>query len=173
MKKKKLRILLCALLALAGLTAAGAMAAGGAGSQSDPLVTLSYLTETFTGQVMDKVDRLIAERNSRLTAELGGSTSSVYAAVTLNAGQTLTGEEGCEVLLRSGAAVCAAAPSPGLVDTTTGGTLGGGAALEQNHLVIPNNAAVITGRLKCRYLPTHILPDAFAWGSESFFPRTS
>ena len=144
MKKKKLRILLCALLALAGLTAAGAMAAGGAGSQSDPLVTLSYLTETFTGQVMDKVDRLIAERNSRLTAELGGSASSVYAAVTLNAGQTLTGEEGCEVLLRSGAAVCAAAPSPVLVDTTTGGTLGGGAALEQNHLYLMTGSRGVT-----------------------------
>ena len=144
MKKKKLRILLCALLALAGLTAAGAMAAGGAGSQSDPLVTLSYLTETFTGQVMDKVDRLIAERNSRLTAELGGSASSVYAAVTLNAGQTLPGEGGCEVLLRSGAAVCAAAPSPGLVDTTTGGTLGGGAALEQNHLYLMTGSRGVT-----------------------------
>ena len=66
MKKKRLRTALCIALAAAGLTAFGALAAGGAGSQSDPLVTLSYLTDTFTGQIMDKVDASIAGRDARL-----------------------------------------------------------------------------------------------------------
>ena len=70
MNKKKIRTILCVLLAAAGLTAVGALAAGGAGSQSDPLVTLSYLTETFTGQIMDKVDDAIARRNAQLLQEL-------------------------------------------------------------------------------------------------------
>ncbi len=137
MKKKKLLIAVCALLALAGLTAAGTMAAGGAGSQSDPLVTLSYLNDTFTGQIMEKVDKLIAERNAKLSSELGsGGVSSAYTAVTLSAGQTLTGEAGCEVLLRSGIAVCVAASVPGLTDATTGGSINNGAALQQNHLYL-------------------------------------
>ena len=91
MNRKKIRTTLCALLALAGLTAIASTASGGAGSQADPLVTLSYLTETFTGQVMERVDERIVQRNAALSAELGGA----YAAVTLSAGQTLYGEAGC------------------------------------------------------------------------------
>lgn len=149
MNKKKIRTILCVLLAAAGLTAVGAMAAGGAGSQSDPLVTLSYLTETFTSQMMEKVDALIAQRNAQLSQEPGGSPalpgeSAAYAAVTLSAGQTLFGDAGCEVLLRSGAAACAASSSPGLVDATTGSSLDGGAALQVNHLYLMTDSRAVT-----------------------------
>lgn len=149
MNKKKIRTILCVLLAAAGLTAVGAMASGGAGSQSDPLVTLSYLTETFTGQVMEKVDALIAQRNAQLAQEPGGGPalpgeSAAYAAVTLAAGQTLFGNAGCEVLLRSGAAVCAASSSPGLVDATAGSSLDGGAALLTNHLYLMTDSRAVT-----------------------------
>ncbi|MDE7220790.1 MAG: hypothetical protein K2O45_14435 [Oscillospiraceae bacterium] len=137
MNKKKLRIFFCTLLALAGLTAIASTAAGGAGSQDDPLVTLSYLTETFTGQVMDKVDGLIAARNAQLAEELGGGGAAAsYTAVTLSAGQTLTGKAGCEVLLRSGGARCTASSTPGLVDATSGGVVNGGASLQRNHLYL-------------------------------------
>ena len=138
MKKKTIRTILCILLAAAGLTAFGALAAGGAGSRGDPLVTLSYLTDTFTAQIMDKVDAALAQRNEQLLRELGGSGGAVsgaassYTAVTLSAGQTLYGEAGCEVLLRSGSASCSA----GLTDATAGGTLSGGSALEANHLYL-------------------------------------
>lgn len=148
--RKRIRTILCVLLAAAGLTAFGALAAGGAGSQSDPLVTLSYLTDTFTGQIMDKVDASIARRNAQLLQELGGSgsagsgTASAYTAVTLSAGQTLYGEAGCEVLLRSGAASCGASASPGLVDTTSGGSLEGGAALQTNHLYLMTDSRSVS-----------------------------
>ena len=134
MNRKKIRTTLCALLALAGLTAIASTASGGAGSQADPLVTLSYLTETFTGQVMERVDERIVQRNAALSAELGGA----YAAVTLSAGQTLSGEAGCELLLRSGSAVCVAdsAGVPGMVDATSGGSVNGGGALQANHLYL-------------------------------------
>ena len=146
--RKRVRTALCVLLAAAGLTAVGVLAAGGAGSQSDPLVTLSYLTDTFTGQIMDKVDASIAQRNARLLQELGGSAgsgaASAYTAVTLTAGQTLYGEAGCEVLLRSGAASCGAASSPGLVDATSGGSIDGGAALQANHLYFMTDSRSIS-----------------------------
>ena len=61
-QSNKVRTFLCGVLAVAVLTAFAAMAAGGAGSQTDPLVTLSYLTGSFTGQIMDKVDGLLAGR---------------------------------------------------------------------------------------------------------------
>lgn len=144
MNKKRIRTILCIVLAAAGLTALGTLAAGGAGSQSDPLVTLSYLTDTFTGQIMDKVDAAIAQRNDRLLRELGGSgAASAYAAVQLAAGQTLYGEAGCEVLLRSGSASCGASDAPRLVDATSGGSLDGGAALQANHLyLMPESGSV-------------------------------
>ena len=58
MRRKKLRIFACVLLALTVLTAFAALA-GGVGSQDDPLVTPSYLNDTFTGQVLEKVDKAL------------------------------------------------------------------------------------------------------------------
>ena len=148
MKKKTFRVTVCILAALAGLTAVGIMAAGGAGSQSDPLVTLSYLTDTFTTQVMDKVDKLIAERNTKLASELEGGGASVsggaYASVTLSAGQTMTGETGCEVLLLSGTATCSTSASPAMTDATSGGSINNGAALQPNHLYLMTGRRSVT-----------------------------
>lgn len=137
--RKKIRTLLCAALAAVMLAAFAAMADGGAGSESDPLVTLSYLTNTFTTQVMEEVDGLLARRNEALRKELGGQQSSggsgeAYTAVALAPGQTLRGEAGCEVLLRSGSARCG--DTGPLTDTTSGGELDGGAALAANHLYL-------------------------------------
>lgn len=145
MNRKKFRTILCALLALAGLTAVASTASGGAGSRDDPLVTLSYLTETFTGQVMDRVDELVLRRNAALSAELGGGAASggAYDAVELSAGQALYGQAGCEVLLLSGAASCAPSSAPGLVDATSGGTVSGGASLRENHLYLMTDSRTV------------------------------
>lgn len=139
MKKKLIRGLLCVLAVSAVLTAAAAMASGGAGSQSDPLVTLSYLTDTFTAQIMDKVDDQISQRNIQLERGAGA-----YAAVTLEPGQTLHGEAGCELLLRSGEASCTASPPPGLVDATSGGRINGGERLQVNHLYFMTDSRAVT-----------------------------
>lgn len=158
MKRHVLRTVLCVLLAAVVLTAF-AYLAGGGGSQGDPLVTLSYLTGAFTDQVLEKVDKALEERGSALRRELeqeiaqaeqalrdqlGGAPSpgggAAYAAVTLSEGQTLRGSAGCEVILRSGSAVCAASGSPGLVDATSGGSLSNGGSLQQNHLYLMPDA---------------------------------
>ena len=137
--RKKAAAALCVVLTAAALTVFAAMAGGGAGSQTDPLVTLSYLNETFAAQIMDKVDDLLAQRNASLDKEApdGGS----YIVVTLAAGQVLAGEAGCEVLLRSGSAQCDAS----LVDTTSGSNLSAGAALTVNHLyLMPESRSIAT-----------------------------
>ena len=122
---------LAAIGLLSLVLSAGAMAAE-PGSQDDPLVTLSYLNETFLPQVM-------ADLEERIARHLGGQPSApeegaVFAVVTLSQGQVLTGDIGCEVLLRIGSAVCAAPSSPGLIDQTGGAVLNDGAALAVNHL---------------------------------------
>ena len=113
MKKKWILGLVCVLTAaLLGVT--GAVAAN-VGSKEDHLVTYSYLNDTFKNEVL-------AEAN-------GG-----FVLVTMSSGQTLKGEVGTEVMLRVGTAVCTASSTPGLIDTTSAGTLNNGAALEKNHL---------------------------------------
>lgn len=166
MKQKKwpLRLLSGGLVtaALVGV----AVAAGQQGSQSDPLVTLSYLRQQALPQVLEDVDEKVAARQSELEdklsavadgyaaeveAALSGSVGTgsgsqtggaVYQVVELPAGQTLTGSAACELLLRSGTATCVSDSSPGLVDMTDGATLANGGALKANHLYL----ATIEGR---------------------------
>ena len=152
---------------LVTLTLVGvAFAAGQQGSQSDPLVTLSYLTQKATPSILSQVDSKLTARETELKKQLSavvegyvkevedklassGGGSSVqpssgasYQVVNLSAGQTITGGAACEFLLRSGTATCVSDTSPGLVDMTAGTTLAGGGALTANHLY----RATIEGR---------------------------
>ena len=132
MKKDRWLLRAVVLLVLsAGLMTTASLAAE-AGSSGDPLVTLSYLNDTFFNTIMQRVDQKIAERTGQAVS--GGSSSASFVVVTLNEGQTLTGGVGCEVMLRVGSAVCVSPSDPGLIDETTASTLANGAALAQNHL---------------------------------------
>lgn len=106
------------------------------GSSSDPLVTLSYLEDVFFDKIMDEVDERIATRNKDIAKEVTGTsgTADAFAVVTLTNGQVLTGEIGCEVMLRVGSAVCTSPSAPGLIDETSATTLNNGGALQQNHM---------------------------------------
>lgn len=143
MKKRWTRLCLTLLLLLSVGTVAMAAEAGSSG---DPLVTLSYLNDTFLGTVLSKVDAKIAERNTALSAQIdqkiaaaGGSGASggaadTFTVVSIPQGKTLKGDIGCEVMLRVGSASCVSPSSPGLVDETDGSVLENGGALVKNHL---------------------------------------
>lgn len=126
-----------------------------AGSQTDPLVTMSYLTDVNTPAILKQVDAKLDSREQALVDKLdgvadtyaqeveslmgssnGGASSSVFSVVTVKAGQQLLGSTGCELLLRSGSATCVAASAPGLVDSTDGSTLAAGGAVQPNHLYL-------------------------------------
>lgn len=128
MKKDRWLLRSVVLLALSAVLMTTASLAAEAGSSGDPLVTLSYLNDTFFSQIMQQVDQKIAQS----TGQAGSSAS--FTVVTLGEGQTLTGDIGCEVMLRVGSAVCVSPSDPGLIDETTASTLANGAALAQNHL---------------------------------------
>ena len=117
-------------------------ATGGAGTSSDPLVTLSYLNEKFLPQILSEVDKKTASREQTLSNKLteqvksetqafeqkygassgntSGGTAASFTVVTLNQGQILYMGVGCEAMLRTGSGVCVA--------------VAGGLALQQNHL---------------------------------------
>ena len=141
MKKNRWVLRAVVLVALSVLLNGTVTVAGAAaGDGDDPLVTLSYLNDTFLGNILQRVDEKIAARNSQIVQQLGGqggsgsATASTFTVVTLSSGQVLTGDIGCEVMLRVGTAACVASSAPGLIDETTAGTLNNGGALVQNHL---------------------------------------
>ena len=130
----------------------GVALAAGAGSESDPLVTLSYLNETVLPKLKQDVEASAEKlkqdveasaetRQAELTTQFnqiaaqgGGGTSASYTVVTLNPGQRMNLDLGAEVMLRVGSAAAGAAVNPALVDVTTGGNLNSGEGLVQNHL---------------------------------------
>lgn len=121
----------------------GGYAASGYGTSSDPLVTLSYLTDKLTPDIMAKLDKQIADKEAQLTkkftdllAASGSVKSDTYSVVTLSNGQTLSGKVGCEIMLRVGTATCVAQNTPGLIDSSSGNSINSGAALTMNHMYI-------------------------------------
>lgn len=140
MKQNRWLVRILVVLLLSGLLSLTVTAAAGVGTDDDPLVTLSYLKETFMDDIMKKVDEKIAGRNKQITQQLGGQVSSgenvasTFTVVTLSNGQVLTGDIGCEVLLRVGTAVCVSPSSPGLIDQSSASVLNNNGALVQNHL---------------------------------------
>ena len=150
MKQNKKWSMRIASFCLAGACLCGGAVLAAGGDESDPLVTLSYLTQTVTPNILKQVDEQAAKRQSELLAQLNtaiadykmavegggasGGTSASYSVVTLTSGQTLALGVGCEVMLRVGTATLAANTDPGLIDVSTGGTLNNGGALVQNHL---------------------------------------
>ena len=162
--KKILRLILIVALAAILLLAAAVLAEGEAtpGGEGDPLVTLSYLEQVYQDYITgllrkdleEKTDTLRADLEERISAlEEAGKEADLLKGATfhlveLRDGQVLTGQRGVELLLRVGEASVKAQSSPGLVDTTTAGSLENGAALEKNHLymiTIPDNGITAKG----------------------------
>ncbi len=155
MKKKNWLYRIFSLALVTVTLSAFAALAVEVGSANDPLVTLSYLNETFQKQIMTQVEAVFNQRDMQLKQQLndqvwqaeqklasqyGGSTrndsASTYAVVDLTQGQCLYGTVGTEVMLRVGSAVCLANSTPGLIDTTNGETLSDAQSLKANRLYL-------------------------------------
>ncbi len=67
----------------------------------------------------------------------GGQTAANgWKVIKLENGKTLSGEVGCEILLRIGSAQCVASGSPGLINLSSGTDLSNGESLSANNLYI-------------------------------------
>ena len=149
MKRKRVWMVPAAALLTATACLGAALAAGG---QEDPLITLSYLNNTLLPALIQQVDEQGAQRQEELKEQFqkdidgykaemeqllqtsAGAGNASFAVLTLSQGQQLKLGVGCEVMLRVGRATLITQSSPGLIDSTTGGSLENGAALEKNHL---------------------------------------
>lgn len=166
-KSNRITIGFGALVLVCVVAVAGISAAATGGDQTDPLVTLSYLTQVFKPEVMEMVDDQVAANEAALTTKLdaaindyslqmeqaltqGGGSSSSYIVASLAAGQILLPEAGSEVLLCSGTANVALDSASVLFDTTAGSSLDKGGSLKTNHLyVVPLSGGGITASADC------------------------
>lgn len=166
-KTNRITIGFGALVLVCVVAVAGISASATGGDQTDPLVTLSYLTQVFKPEVLEIVDEQVAANEDALSAKLdaaideysrqmeqalnqGGVSSSSYISVTLAAGQTLVPQAGGEVLLCSGTAKVVSNRASALFDTTAGSSLNQNGALKADHLYIaPLSGIGITASADC------------------------
>ncbi len=98
-----------------------ASSAASPGTDDDPLVTKSYIDEVVYPYIDSKAT---------------GSATNNLEIVSIKAGQTLVGEAGTEIILRSGAATAVASSKGGLCDITAGIDLPDDIAIPTNHMLI-------------------------------------
>ncbi len=149
MKLKKRMIIIAASVLTVGLVwGIAAVASGNFGTKQDPLITLSYLNETLTPELLEEFDSradakaaevqtLLNQKIEELTKKIEEQEAGVYSTysvVALDAGDTITCGVGAELMLRIGSVACTAADTPGLIDMTTGGTAENGSTLTVNHM---------------------------------------
>jgi len=150
--KRKIVIGIVVLAAVTLISGASILAFATPGSQTDPFITLSYLTNVFRPGVMEDVKETEQEMTQRFNARIaelealmqtnqggsgsaGAGVSESFQVVTLSRGQSLTCSVGVEIMLRVGTAE-GVGSAPALVNYTTGTTLSSGTALTTNHMYL-------------------------------------
>ena len=159
-KKTKLIVAVSVLLGVLLIAGVSTLAATNYGTQSDPLVSLSYIEQTVVKSINDSINQAIESAKASLSSSFdakvdeftqeiesqlpgsgsgGSSTNSTdtFVVVTMTNGQTMTCPVGTEILLRIGSAVTYGPDSPRLVDSTTGSAVSAaGTALTANHMYL-------------------------------------
>lgn len=130
--RKRLEMLgICVVVALL-FTGVGAYAASNYGTKSDPLITMSYLTETLQPTMESEFDYKVTNAMTQLENQFESELTGEFAVVSVASGKTMSCNAGCEVLFRSGSA--SVVGSSGMIDTTEGTTVTSGKSMTANHL---------------------------------------
>lgn len=127
---------------------------GDAGTQTDPLVTKSYVekrlteiekkvTDAATAQTTQQVNSAKSQLEAliKASASTGGSTgASEFSLIQVKTGDVIIMGENAQFVMRAGLATAIGGQGGGLSDLTAGKDLKNGESLETNHLVlIPKN----------------------------------
>ncbi|MCE5196959.1 MAG: hypothetical protein LLG09_07515 [Negativicutes bacterium] len=136
-------ILFCGLLLCLQPLRTSQASVGEAGSDSDPLITLSYLQSRLV-TFKEEIQVMVGEQIQTALAALPADSDDPLAAakweiLELSPGARLIGSEGTEMILRAGEALAIGnAENAGVADLTAGSDLKtGDAVLCNHHLLIP------------------------------------
>lgn len=106
------------------------------GSSEDPLVTLSFVEQKIS-QLKYYVDEKVS--NSSNAPDVPG-TGNTFEVIEVDAGKSLIGGQGTEVILRSGEAIAIDSELGGLSDISAAKDLTNNQPIQTNHLmIIPRN----------------------------------
>ena len=145
---KKTKAIIAAGIIAMGALSINVMALGNqAGSSSDPVVTKSYVDKKISdalgkgssGELSEyQMEFIISEIKQSLADELNGTGAigDSYVPVNVEAGFILIGEEGTEIILRSGQAEGYTDGAEGVVNATTGEEVTNGTKINKNNLLI-------------------------------------
>ena len=102
------------------------------GSESDPLVSQSYIEQVLVPQLEEYVQKEIEKIENSSTS----SSAETFEIVELDKGDKLICENGTELILRMGTAKISATEKGGIADATYGADLPDGMEMPSNHLLI-------------------------------------
>lgn len=150
MNKSKVLKILASILAVAA--ALGITVAAAYDSSEDPLITWSYLRDIFKPEILDAVDERFEEyevileqnrddnyRNEDFSQETTpqAPVSATYEVIELKNGDAIYAVSACDIMLRSGVAVCIAPDEKqGIADYTSGEEIYNGMGLTKNHMCL-------------------------------------
>ncbi len=136
--KNRIIVSVCVLV----LLLASVVQAAAPGSEGDPVVTLSYITDKVVPEIQEYIDRKVsaAEIGQLTDGAQASTTFGQFEVVTVASGQTLLCDAGTELILRQGQATVLASQKGGIADVTAGADLADGADAPANHhLIVPVN----------------------------------
>ena len=97
-------------------------------TESDPIITKSYIDKVVLPDVYEYIDEKTAQSTT--------SEASAFQVVTVGAGKTVVGEAGTEFILRMGKGSIVGSVRGGISDVTAGADLTDGTEIPSNHLLI-------------------------------------
>ncbi len=119
------------------------MAYAAPGDNNDPLVTLSYITDVLMPELESQISKKVTNevKSAISNADLGSASSSDgFALVNIKSDYSIIGDEGTELVVRSGIGKIVATAQGGVADLTAGVDLASGTDVPLNHhLLIPRS----------------------------------
>jgi len=107
-----------------------------AGSNEDPFASKSYVDKKFNELLEANGGKQFGFDEEPTAKSQETTVKVVFEPVLINAGQTVMGLEGTEIILRSGEAYAVISGENGLSDITDGRDILGGEKIPENHMLI-------------------------------------
>lgn len=122
---------ICGVCILA-LGAAGFVFAAEPGSDTDPLISKSYIDSVLLPKIYSYIDDAVA----KIKPSEEQNAQDTFEVVNVGAGKTVIASAGTEMILRMGNASVIGSARGGIADVTGGYDLADKAAVPSNHLLI-------------------------------------
>lgn len=132
--KKNIIILSSVIAIIAVLSCVFYVIAADPATESDPLITKSYVEQVVLPDIYNYIDM----KTQQSSSDSNSSGFDSFKVVAVSPGKKVICDAGTELILRMGQATIIGSARGGLADVTAGADLASGAAVPSNHhLIVP------------------------------------